>query len=336
MADINRLIALNPFQSPSVVDKYAGGVALGRQRQQQMAQEQQQRQQMEQQANIGRMMQMGASIPDIARAGGIQQAQALSEIQRRQTQSDVDRGKLGIQKQELGLDRDRYGLQKQKLEMERNQPKENDKEFLKEIRAQSYKAVSGFNKRAAEISGAYGKVKGLAGQAAKPGNRQARAAMIMNVARLISPGVVTDKDFSALAGGSTPIAEIMNVIAGRSPDVAGLIRTYDPTGEAFDVNGLLDVAKSVTTAETPSLIQSYESAAEMAQRSQMNPRQYKTIFGDNKNVKALTELIAEPVIPEPVQEQPQPQTRARTRTVEEVDKGSVNRIRFDSQGNIIQ
>lgn len=164
--------------------------------------------------------------------------------------------------------------------------------------------------------------------------------MTMNVARLISPGVVTDRDAAQLSGAQDPMAYVMNLISGKSPDTAALLRNYDPFGPNFDVDGLVNVAKSVTTAEVPALLDQYSQANDRAIRSGMKQRQYRTIFGDNKNRDFLSDLLDKAPTEQPVKTPAKPQQAppARTRTVQEVDAqdAAPKRLKFDSQGNLIQ
>jgi hypothetical protein len=142
--------------------------------------------------------------------------------------------------------------------------------------------IQGINKNLAEVAGAYNKVMSLeAGMRAK--NRGAINAAIMNVARLISPGIVTDRDASSLSGADTSIGAIFSFLSGKGVDTAQLMRVVDPTNpETFDVDGLLSIARNVTAAGVPSLQAQLEDEASVADIYGASPQFRQAYLGRSK------------------------------------------------------
>ena len=142
--------------------------------------------------------------------------------------------------------------------------------------------IQGINKNLAEVAGAYNKVMSLeAGMRAK--NRGAINAAIMNVARLISPGIVTDRDASSLSGADTSIGAVFSFLSGKGVDTAQLMRVVDPTNpETFDVDGLLSIARNVTAAGVPSLQAQLEDEASVADIYGASPQFRQAYLGPSK------------------------------------------------------
>ncbi len=172
-----------------------------------------------------------------------------------------------------------------------------DPEFIKEERKYATQTVNSLKKRAADINKAYGKIESLVPQI-KKGSRQATAAGIMSLARLISPGVVTDADFRNLTGAIDPISTALSIISGKGDTGASIVDSLqqfrDPTNpDLFDADKLLDVAKSVTAAEVPTILDELEGAKGRAGRSGMKTRQYETIFTGLKSIEDLSRFMPE-------------------------------------------
>ena len=170
-------------------------------------------------------------------------------------------------------------------------PDEISIEFAKEQRKVAQDSVKDIDKRAGEIRSSIGKVEGLESQMRNK-NRQAIAAGIMNVARLISPGVVTDTDFQNLSGAQNPLALAFDIISGRNPDVAKQLGRYvDPTNpETFDVDGLMSVATSVAASEAPVIMDQFAQARSQAERAGLRPNAIDAIFGDKPNIEAIMSI----------------------------------------------
>tara|TARA_B100000003_G_scaffold49138_1_gene43108 strand:- start:8963 stop:10144 length:1182 start_codon:yes stop_codon:yes gene_type:complete len=153
-----------------------------------------------------------------------------------------------------------------------------------------------------EITTAYNKVKGLEAEMRK-GSRSAINAGIMNVARLISPGVVTDSDARQIAGADTPISVLMQALQGKGMNIDQILRVVDPTSpETFDVDALMAVADSVTAAGIPGVYDSYEDLQNTARSFGANSRFMSAYFDpDSKRMNSLAKIrnqVNEPSQPE--------------------------------------
>ena len=161
------------------------------------------------------------------------------------------------------------------------------------------------NQNVDEITTAYNKVKGLEKEM-RAGSRSAINAGIMNVARLISPGVVTDADARQIAGADTPYNVLLDVLAGRGIDTRQLLAIYDPTNpEVFNVDQLMNVANSVTAAGIPSIYDAYSDLQNTATDFGANARFMSAYFNpESKRMQTLgrirDEVSANPMLQESV------------------------------------
>lgn len=147
------------------------------------------------------------------------------------------------------------------------------------------------NQNVDEITTAYNKVKGLEKEM-RAGSRSAINAGIMNVARLISPGVVTDADARQIAGADTPISAVISALQGRGVDTEQLLRIVDPTNpDTFDVDQLMAVANSVTAAGIPSIYDAYSDLQRTATDFGANERFMSAYFNpQSKRMQTLADI----------------------------------------------
>jgi hypothetical protein len=132
--------------------------------------------------------------------------------------------------------------------------------------------VTNINNSLSEITSAYNKVSSLESQMRK-GNRSAINAAIMNTARLISPGVVTDRDAAAFSGANTNVGAMYEFLSGKGVNVEDLIRIYDPANpQVFDPDALLSVARNVTASSIPSLMAQFEDQRAVADQYSLSPQ----------------------------------------------------------------
>lgn len=145
-----------------------------------------------------------------------------------------------------------------------------------------------------EVTTAYNKVIGLE-QQMRSGSRAAINAGIMNVARLISPGVVTDRDAAALSGAETSVGALFNFLQGKGVDMDQLIRIVDPANpDTFDVDQLMDVAKSVTASSIPSILTGFEEGRTEALQYNAPEPMMKSLFAeDSPRMKALKDIMGQ-------------------------------------------
>jgi len=112
MSDINRLIALNPYQAPSVVNNYVAGQRVGtetrRANEQAMLQRQQAEQARARNQERSRMLQMGAGPEQLFRAGFGEAGKGLSGLQKDKRSAATDAEKLGLEKRRIELQEKQY------------------------------------------------------------------------------------------------------------------------------------------------------------------------------------------------------------------------------------
>ena len=202
---------------------------------------------------------------------------------------------------------DEIALEKARLELDQlRDGSVVDPEFLKEERKVARDSVTDFNKRASEIRSSYGKVETVLNSG--PLNRMKIASAMTSMARLLSPGIVTNQDFQNLSDSADPVALVLSTLTGKGDAGKGIAtelqKYYDPTNpELFDKESFLQTALSVAGAEIPTLLGSFEDAKSRAQRAGLRQRAIDTAFGENKNIKALTDMIGggdKPVFNHPI------------------------------------
>lgn len=152
------------------------------------------------------------------------------------------------------------------------------REFQKETRTSLRGDVGKVKKEAEDLLKARDKIGSLI-TSAKAGNRTSIAAVIMNVARLNSPGVVTDNDFAQMAGSQNPVAFALSLISSKGVDPDALFRGFDPTNpETFDADGVIKTADSLITSQIPVLAKSLDGLKEKARIAEIPENQVDTIF----------------------------------------------------------
>ena len=167
----------------------------------------------------------------------------------------------------------------------------DDTDFLKEERKNASQDVRAFDTKVRALRGSYEKLSGLSDEA-KAGNRGARNAMVVTLARLISPGIVTETEASALSGGQTTMQAVIQKLTGKDVELDAILRGLDPYGETFDAEGLLRTGESVVASGRQPLIDMYDRSLKRATDSGMSARALKTNFGTNKNYDYLSSFEA--------------------------------------------
>lgn len=173
----------------------------------------------------------------------------------------------------------------------------NDEKFLEEERKFIRSGIDRLNKQASELTTNYGKLERLAPQV-KLGNRQAAAGMIMSLARIMSPGIVTDTDFQAFSGNPmTYPAQALALVSSRDSEVGQMLSSFiDPTNpETFDVEGVLGAANAAIGAAAPSVFGQYDSYSSRADRAGLGDRQKNTLLGDRSVIDQLGVFMPKPV-----------------------------------------
>jgi hypothetical protein len=150
--------------------------------------------------------------------------------------------------------------------------------------------LENINKSVSAVVDSYSKIVSLETQMRR-GNRGARNAAIMNLARLISPGVVTNQDVAGLSGADTSIGAIFSFLDGKGVDMTQLMRIADPLGESFDVDGLLSIAGSITSAGVPSLLAQFDDQAKIADIYGASDAFKKAYLGESKLRQQLNNIM---------------------------------------------
>lgn len=169
-----------------------------------------------------------------------------------------------------------------------------DKDFLKEERKVARDAVSTFNKRAGEIRSSFGKVESILTSGKL--NRMKIASAMTSMARLLSPGIVTESDFRNLSNSTNPVATVINTLRGKGAEgesvVDELQKYVDPTNpDLFDRDAFLQTARNVAAAEAPALIDTLKDAEERGVTAGLSERAMAANFKNNKNLLALQKMV---------------------------------------------
>ena len=172
-----------------------------------------------------------------------------------------------------------------------------DPDFLKEERKYAKEGITNLKKRSTEIQSSFNKLNGLVTQIKSgTGGRQAVSAAVTALSRLISPGIVTDKDFTRQLGVAPPVAALMEVVtsggAGAKDAAASLRQYFDPTNPDYiNPDSLLTTARNVTAAEVPVLMQELEESKSRARTSGMSDVAYNANFGSIGSIEALSRFL---------------------------------------------
>lgn len=202
-------------------------------------------------------------------------------------------------------------------------------EFLKEERGVARDSVKAFNKRGNEVLASYGKIDNILSGDGKL-NRMKVASAMTSMARLLSPGIVTNQDFENLSNSANPASVLIDLLRGKGKEgmnVADELQRYgDPTNpELFDKEAFLQTARQVSGAEIPTLIGGYQDAQNRAKRAGVGERARKTYFGENSTLDSLQKMLGKtssvmshPVLGEITQEQLEETAKNKNMTVEQV------------------
>jgi hypothetical protein len=169
---------------------------------------------------------------------------------------------------------------------------EQQKEYLKEERQIARTAVTNIKKRALDVNTAYDRINKLLDQ----GTRAANATTYQLIARLASPGIVTEKEAGALAGGAAGIAALATKFDDNgATDIGDLIRkSIDPNNpDLFDTKGMRQLAKALVSSEAPYLLQQFEDSKAQATTANISKQAFNGIFGDESttSIASLRKLL---------------------------------------------
>lgn len=163
------------------------------------------------------------------------------------------------------------------------------------------------NKLAADAVTGFNKLESLAGfikkaqlenssDQDKRAGRQAAATVLTIMARMASPGIVTDRDFANQAGGQSVYAGIMNFLREKGEEdleIASLLANYDPTNPGLiNVDALVGQAKGLIVGQAPSVLSTYASQKAKAQEYNPSNQYMSAEFGSRaaRNVRDLIDI----------------------------------------------
>jgi len=201
-------------------------------------------------------------------------------------------------------------------------------DFLKEERKVATDSVKTFNKRGGEVLSSFGKIDNILSGDGKL-NRMKIASAMTSMARLLSPGIVTNQDFENLSNSANPASLLLDMLRGKGEEgvnIADELQRYgDPTNpDLFDKDAFLQTARQVAGAEIPTLIGGYEDAQKRARRAGVSDRARKTYFGENSTLTALKKMqskasiIKHPVLGDISEDQIQEAMKNKNMTREQV------------------
>lgn len=203
------------------------------------------------------------------------------------SQEEVLENKLNQERNKTAL-KNQQDLRKRELDQQA--------EFKKEERAAAKQGVFGFNKRASSVVDSYTKIE----KVLKPKNLNRRdiSVAITALARLVSPGIVTEQDFQSLTGVANPLAQLferMRANGAEGEEFANSMQQfYDPTNpNLFDREGFMRTVRNTAGGEIPSLMNQFNDARSRAQRAGVSGKALSANFDDNLNFKELQRIAGD-------------------------------------------
>lgn len=183
-----------------------------------------------------------------------------------------------------------------------------DEEFLKGEINLARTTTQDIKKRANVINANLDKIDGLAKQMSPDGKlpRSAINVGIMSLARMVSPGVVTDRDAASIAGVADPVQaglQLFDKMIDRGGDKEKIeraktdfVRSFDPANpETFNVQGFKEIASTVAGAEAKGILNEWNESKNRAIRSNVGKNVIETNFGgDNESIFGLQKLLEQP------------------------------------------
>jgi len=182
----------------------------------------------------------------------------------------------------------------------------------KELRKDFKSGSDAVSNNAKTVLEEYGKVEGLINQATDKNvdvrsRRQAAATLVTVLARMASPGVVTDRDFVNFSGG-LGLLDYAKSEAARGGDFAlfkdymggkglddTILASIDPMNpDGFSREGMLGLANNLVIPAGRTLLGTF--ASQISSAKEYNPAEFEmraTFSPNNPNIKKLGELAFE-------------------------------------------
>jgi len=182
----------------------------------------------------------------------------------------------------------------------------------KELRKDFKSGSDAVSNNAKTVLEEYGKVEGLINQATDKNvddrsRRQAAATLVTVLARMASPGVVTDRDFINFSGGlglldyakseaarGGDFALFKDYLSGKGLDDT-IVASIDPMNpDGFSREGMLALANNLVIPAGRTLLGTF--ASQMSSAKEYNPAEFEmraTFSPNNPNIKKLGEIAFE-------------------------------------------
>ena len=165
------------------------------------------------------------------------------------------------------------------------------------IRALSRDALDGYNKLDSLAEAVRNAQKQGATDQERRAGRTALGTIQTLMARMASPGVVTEQDFRTQAGAASLQSEIINKLTslGQSDaNLAAIMASFDPTNpESVDVDLIIDQARSLTKGTATGLLNDFAGLRSIADTYNFSPQFKQSYFGGQsaRNLGKLGEII---------------------------------------------
>ena len=165
------------------------------------------------------------------------------------------------------------------------------------IRALSRDALDGYNKLDSLADAVRNAQKDGATDQERRAGRTALGTIQTLMARMASPGVVTEQDFRTQAGAASLQSEIINKLTslGQSDaNLAAIMASFDPTNpESVDVDLIIDQAKSLTKGTATGLLNDFAGLRSIADTYNFSTQFKESYFGGQsaRNLGKLGEII---------------------------------------------
>ena len=161
------------------------------------------------------------------------------------------------------------------------------------IRALSRDALDGYNKLDSLAQAVRNAQKDGATDQERRAGRTALGTIQTLMARMASPGVVTEQDFRTQAGAASLQSEIINKLTslGQSDaNLAAIMASFDPTNpESVDVDLIIDQARSLTKGTATGLLNDFAGLKSIADTYNFSD-QFKTSYVGGQSARNLGKL----------------------------------------------
>lgn len=249
------------------------------------------------------LLQAGQGVPQLDLMTSLQQGlQARQAIQQAPLLQKLQEAKLAQAQQDLAmapLEEALLRAQTQAQTAKASQVPEDKNllEIRKEVRSSVGKGVTSLGKAASTLKTNFQKLQNLTGQIDK-GSRSAVSQALVSLVKLGDPGsVVRESEMEAALNRANPIAAITNMLSGKGvgadviESVTSRIDPLDPT--SINTAELLDTARSLVSANVPSIQSDFESQRERALLNLSEPG-FGSIFTPKveQSISGLSELVS--------------------------------------------